>query len=244
MADNHPKPHIEVTAHGPYEVSGDIPLHPKDIVRSAKGEAMTWITYDEIDHPATYLLCRCGLSQDKPFCDGTHGFELFDGTETAATNTSKERAEVHDGPGIRVLNDSVLCQHAGFCSNKATTWVDMVPDTDDHPVRVQLIGMLEHCPSGALAYELEGEAIEPDLPAAICPVTDGPLFVSGGIEIERTSGEMLETRNRVTLCRCGQSSKKPLCDGTHYSIDFKGLRCPSTRFRTCGTTCSWPFRSR
>jgi CDGSH-type Zn-finger protein len=56
---------------------------------------------------------------------------------------------------------------------------------------------------------------------AVSPVTDGPLFVSGGIEIERTSGELLETRNRVTLCRCGQSGNKPLCDGTHFEIDFK-----------------------
>ena len=212
---------IEVTPHGPYEVSGNVPLHPKTILRSDKGEAMTWSTSEELDHPQTYLLCRCGQSDNKPFCDGSHAFELFDGTDSASTNTSAERVEIHEGPGIRVLKDDELCQHAGFCSTKARSWFDMIPATDDHQVRLQLLGMIEHCPSGALAYELDGERIEPDLPVAVSPVTDGPLFVSGGIEIERTSGELLETRNRVTLCRCGQSGNKPLCDGTHFEIDFK-----------------------
>lgn len=221
MASKGPKPHIEVTPHGPYEVSGDVPLHPKTIIRSAKGEAMTWLKSDELEHPATYLLCRCGQSQNKPFCDGTHAFELFEGADAASTNTSRERAEVHEGPGIRVFKDEELCQHAGFCSTKLSSWFDMIPDTDDHRVRLQLLGMIERCPSGALSYELDDEPIEPDLPIAVCPVTDGPLFVSGGIEIERTSGELLETRNRVTLCRCGHSKNKPLCDGTHYDIGFE-----------------------
>lgn len=216
-----PTPHIEVMPHGPYEVSGDVPLRPKTIIRSEKGEALTWSTADEIEHPPTYLLCRCGQSENKPFCDGSHAFDLFDGTESASTNTSAERVEIHDGPGLRVLKDGELCQHAGFCGNKVRTWFDMIPHTDDQQVRVQLLGMIEHCPSGALSYELEGEPIEPDLPVAISPTTDGPLFVSGRIEIERTSGEVMETRNRVTLCRCGQSSNKPLCDGTHFEIGFE-----------------------
>ena len=30
-----------------------------------------------------------------------------------------------------------------------------------------------------------------------------------------------EVRNRVTLCRCGQSQNKPFCDGTHAQTKFK-----------------------
>ena len=29
-----------------------------------------------------------------------------------------------------------------------------------------------------------------------------------------------EGRNRVTLCRCGASSNKPFCDGSHASVKF------------------------
>jgi CDGSH-type Zn-finger protein len=33
-------------------------------------------------------------------------------------------------------------------------------------------------------------------------------------------GFAYEQRNRQTLCRCGHSSNKPFCDGTHAAIDF------------------------
>jgi CDGSH-type Zn-finger protein len=35
-----------------------------------------------------------------------------------------------------------------------------------------------------------------------------------------SDGTVLETRNRVTLCRCGESSNKPLCDGSHKEAGF------------------------
>ena len=82
--------------------------------------------------------------------------------------------------------------------------------------------MVERCPSGALSYALEadGETVDPDLPKEVALIPDGPLWVSGGIPVERRDGQPLETRNRVTLCRCGASSNKPLCDGTHKEIGF------------------------
>jgi hypothetical protein len=82
--------------------------------------------------------------------------------------------------------------------------------------------MIERCPSGALTYEVDGEQIEPDLPEQIAVIPDGPLWVSGGLEIERSDGTTLETRNRVALCRCGQSGSKPLCDGSHKDAGFRG----------------------
>ena len=33
-------------------------------------------------------------------------------------------------------------------------------------------------------------------------------------------GTTYETRNRVTLCRCGASKNKPLCDGSHGDVGF------------------------
>ena len=69
-----------------------------------------------------------------------------------------------------------------------------------------------------------GEAeIEADLPQQISIVTEitsdgaiqGPLWVTGGIPILRSDGQPCEIRNRVTLCNCGRSQIKPLCDGSH-----------------------------
>jgi hypothetical protein len=87
------------------------------------------------------------------------------------------------------------------------------------------MAMIERCPSGSYAYALEeGEDdIEPDLPQQIAITTEitsdgpiaGPLWVTGNIPIERADGQPFETRNRVTLCSCGLSNSKPLCDGMH-----------------------------
>ena len=120
-----------------------------------------------------------------------------------------------------MLKDGERCLHAHFCANSVTNWYQLTKGPDDQQTRVQLVSMIEHCPSGALSYEIDGELVEPDLPQAVSPVPDGPLFVSGGVEIERADDEPMEVRNRVTLCRCGASSNKPLCDGTHAEIGFQ-----------------------
>ena len=98
----------------------------------------------------------------------------------------------------------------------------MLADSEDSQVRAQIMSMIEKCPSGTLTYTLEpgGDIIEPDLPREISVIPDGPMWVSGGITVERGDGKPLETRNRVTLCRCGHSSIKPLCDGTHKEVGF------------------------
>ena len=79
--------------------------------------------------------------------------------------------------------------------------------------------MVEKCPSGALTFRFDGDDVEPLLPEAIAVTDDGPLWVTGGIPVE-VAGASLETRNRVTLCRCGASANKPLCDGTHKDVGF------------------------
>jgi hypothetical protein len=72
------------------------------------------------------------------------------------------------------------------------------------------------------ALSRDAEGVEADLPKEIAVIPDGPLWVTGGIPGQMSGGESLEIRNRVTLCRCGAASKKPLCDGTHKEIGFAG----------------------
>jgi CDGSH-type Zn-finger protein/uncharacterized Fe-S cluster protein YjdI len=50
---------------------------------------------------------------------------------------------------------------------------------------------------------------------------DGPLLVAGDIEIVSGTGRTLNRTMKTALCRCGQSSNKPYCDGTHRKIGFK-----------------------
>ncbi|TGK05264.1 iron-binding protein [Leptospira langatensis] len=56
---------------------------------------------------------------------------------------------------------------------------------------------------------------------AIKPTKNGPLHVTGNLEVCSGTGKVT---NRITdgyLCRCGGSSNKPYCDGTHRKIGFK-----------------------
>ena len=221
---------IVIRKNGPYIVHGDVPLVRKAQVVSEHGEPLAWKKGEALETSEPYALCRCGQSSKKPFCDGTHTKIGFDGTESADTRVTAERQVVYEG-GTRIVvkRDYPLCMGSGFCANRITNVHKMVPHTDDTQVRAQVIAMIERCPSGSYTYSIEeGEGdVEPDLPRQVAVTTEitsdgpiaGPLWVTGNIPIERADGQPLETRNRVTLCHCGLSSCKPLCDGTHRTMD-------------------------
>jgi hypothetical protein len=135
---------------------------------------------------------------------------------------SAARAARLEGDRITLVDDGELCTGTGFCGNRTEKIWTLMPHTGDAGTRMKVIHMAECCPSGRLACELPGTGIvEPDLPHAVAVTDDGPCWVTGGISIELADGRLLETRNRVTLCRCRQSSNKPLCDGTHKGIRFR-----------------------
>lgn len=50
---------------------------------------------------------------------------------------------------------------------------------------------------------------------------DGPYLVTGLVELRDADGKVHPTKSKVWLCRCGASTKKPFCDGTHSKIGFK-----------------------
>jgi len=175
-----------------------------------------------ISTESTYRLCRCGQSKSKPFCDDTHTLVDFNGQEAAATEPILERSTIRRSPKIFIQDEHSICVHSGFCRDRISDIWEMRKDSADSQVLAQIIDKIDNCPSGALAYALEadGENIEPKLPREIVVIPDGPLWVTGEIPVERSDGLPLETRNRVTLCRCGASAMKPLCDGTHKEIGF------------------------
>jgi CDGSH-type Zn-finger protein len=51
--------------------------------------------------------------------------------------------------------------------------------------------------------------------ANIKVMENGPLFVSGDVELVDGEGNKFETKNQFALCRCGLSNNKPFCDGSH-----------------------------
>ena len=208
---------------GPLMVTGGLPVVRKRPVHSEHGEPMTWQTSEPLTDKDTYALCRCGQSSTKPFCDGAHKAAEFEGTDTADGSSYAERATALGGTGLTVSDDRSICVHAGFCGNRVTNVWKQVAETGDTSVRMAVINEIEKCPSGALTYRFDGEDAdtEPDLPAQVGVIDNGPLWVSGGATVTTAGGVELEPRNRVTLCRCGASANKPLCDGSHAEAGFR-----------------------
>ncbi len=50
---------------------------------------------------------------------------------------------------------------------------------------------------------------------------NGPYLVSGAVEVRDADGNLYPTKETVALCRCGASTKKPFCDGTHSKVGFQ-----------------------
>ena len=56
----------------------------------------------------------------------------------------------------------------------------------------------------------------------ITPSEDGPYIVTGPVSITDVDGREIPHDEQIALCRCGGSSNKPFCDGTHLTNDFDG----------------------
>lgn len=100
------------------------------------------------------VLCRCGASKHKPFCDGSHNEARFEATGEPASVESKPL-----------------------------------------PTR--------------------------DGPLSIDPEVNGPLVISGNVEICCGTGRTINRVTSARLCRCGGSSNKPFCDNTHRRNGFR-----------------------
>lgn len=218
---------ITVTRNGPYLVCGSIPLTREIIICDSKGIPVKWENGEKFPDRETYALCRCGRSQDQPYCDGTHTKIRFDGTETAARKPFLDQAETISGPELEMIDVASLCATAKFCHRGGDTW-QLTENSSDPDSIETAIRNARDCPSGRLVArdKKSGEPIEPDLAPSISVVEmpaaklSGPLWVKGGIPIVSADGWLYEVRNRVTLCRCGKSGNKPFCDGAHFAIGF------------------------
>ncbi|MFT5583929.1 MAG: CDGSH-type Zn-finger protein/uncharacterized Fe-S cluster protein YjdI [Cognaticolwellia sp.] len=111
------------------------------------------LTLDGETAPSRRVLCRCGASKRKPYCDGSHKAEGFKATGEPAAS-------------------------------------DPVGEGGKGPLSIQSAG-------------------------------NGPLLVSGPVEIIAGSGRALKRTSKTALCRCGASKNKPYCDGSHFAIGFE-----------------------
>jgi CDGSH-type Zn-finger protein len=50
---------------------------------------------------------------------------------------------------------------------------------------------------------------------------NGPYRVTGKVKLIDAEGNEFEPKEAFSLCRCGLSSRKPYCDGTHGKEGFE-----------------------
>jgi CDGSH-type Zn-finger protein/uncharacterized Fe-S cluster protein YjdI len=111
------------------------------------------LAIDGQEHRFRATLCRCGASNKKPFCDGSHKAVAFVATGEPAT---------WEAPPLASRNG----------------------------------------------------------PLSVRPLINGPLMVKGALEVVSGTGRTVTRATEAFLCRCGASSSKPFCDGTHKRIGF------------------------
>lgn len=225
MENNNHKAKIRIMKDGPYIVSGSVPLSEKII--TPKGKGYVFKDGRELPQSEVYSLCRCGKSKNKPFCDGSHEKAGFIGTEVASKEKYEDRAETLVGQNLNLMDDG-RCARSRFCHREAGDAWDLTEKSGDPELKEEAIHAAKECPSGRLvAVEKSGKALEPEYEPSIEIIQDpqkkvsSGIFVKGYIPIESADGSLYEARNRVMLCRCGESHNKPFCDSRHIRVKFK-----------------------
>jgi len=189
-------------------------VHDLENFTDSKGEKLTTTP--------VMALCRCGESQNKPFCDGSHNEKGLDSQKQKGRMRDKVRDYV--GKDITIHDNRGVCSHDGAC-------VDLLPSVfekgrypwinPDGASAEEIMATVKKCPSGALSYTFKGETwTSTDREPAIKIAQDGPLEITGGIIFEDDMGSKPQTAGHYTLCRCGASKNKPFCDGSHSETGF------------------------
>ena len=171
---------IVVISNGPYKVSTSLPLTKEIAITDCDNIPYQWKRGKVFPLSEVYLLCRCGKSKNKPFCDGTHAKINFDGTETASRKDYLELAEKIIGPGVDLTDVKELCSSARFCNRAGGTW-SLTRNSDNPESQAIAIQETCDCPSGRLVAwnKKTGDPIEPDFEPSISLIEDPDLGVSG-----------------------------------------------------------------
>lgn len=220
---------VVATSKGPYLVYGQPPLAIQHIVPNEIGES--W-NFEEGQHFSTEKeptsLCRCGASKNKPYCDGSHTSHDWNPRITAKPESVLDNIEITAGDEVTLTDNPQYCVFARFCDAGGGVWAAAECSFDDL-ARRQAIRQATMCPSGRLMVWGNGSDLPFERPyePGLGLIEDdalhvsGGLWVRGGIPILLEDGTMYEIRNRSVLCRCGESSNKPYCDGSHAPIHWR-----------------------
>ncbi len=141
----------------------------------------------------------------------------------------KDITKKYSNGEVTVVWKPNTCMHSTICwkgmlsvfNPTVKPWINM-----DGGTTQAIIEQVKKCPSGALTYYMnldeQQEPVHVDVETIIEASKNGPLLVYGNITIKDAEGHETKKNKVTALCRCGQSSNKPYCDGTHKKVGFEG----------------------
>src|SRR5262245_47624233 len=211
-----PKGRIRVRTNGPYLLTG--------------GASMSNFLGESTTAPAVAALCRCGRSESKPWCDGTHATIGFNDNKHA--DRVADRQDRYPARQFTILDNRGICAHSGRCTDALPVAFRAGAEPFVAPSGARaddILRAIQACPSGALGAAIAergaADVVDRIRPPAIEISKDGPYYVTGGVDLRndacdepvRATGA---SREHFALCRCGQSKNKPFCSGAHWYADF------------------------
>lgn len=147
---------------------------------------------------------------------------------------SEEIVKEYSNNGLTVIWKPKKCIHSGICVQK----LPKVYNPDERPwikpenaSNEALMEQIQACPSGALTYKTD-DSVKPketkpketksnDM-TSVNIIENGPLIVQSTCEVNYPDGSSETKKRSAAFCRCGASSAKPYCDGSHTEINFQG----------------------
>ena len=128
---------------------------------------------------------------------------------------------------VTVVWEAKKCVHSGICVKglpsvfrpNVRPWIRVNGASTE-----EIVTQVKQCPSTALSYYMNKDVVtnKSDKEIKVEVRENGPILVHGSLEIIHKDG-VKESKTKVTaFCRCGHSSNKPFCDGSHVSKEFRG----------------------
>jgi uncharacterized Fe-S cluster protein YjdI len=159
--------------------------------------------------------------------------------------------KIYSTAEIEVSWEPDLCIHSAKCvqgsfkvfNPRRRPWIEL-----EHENTERILAIVANCPSGALkarrlnvgetgrneegnddrvggALEAQGRSgaeAQADPRPVITASKNGPLRIEFACVVKDAEGNVIREVSKASLCRCGQSSNKPFCDGTHSRVNFEG----------------------
>jgi CDGSH-type Zn-finger protein/uncharacterized Fe-S cluster protein YjdI len=140
--------------------------------------------------------------------------------------TDDEKVFRYAGGKLDVQWDGRLCIHVGECGRaEGELFVDGRKPwgQPDRASLEEVDAVVRRCPTGALSAVRQGEVVQeaPESRNEVVVANNGPLYLTGDLEIDGAGDDMPSVRYRAALCRCGRSNNKPFCDNSHEESGFR-----------------------